>query len=81
MLETQEAPSIFTATSAVSLAGVLSAYLLASAAARRYLPRDGRWQDKTTFIWLVRPAIHQGTRETLKEAVRPGVRWSHSPDP
>lgn len=53
MLETQEAPSIFTATSAVSLAGVLAAYLLASTAAQKFLPKNGRWQDKVTFIWLV----------------------------
>ncbi|VDB91888.1 unnamed protein product [Peniophora sp. CBMAI 1063] len=53
MLETHEPPSIFTATSAVSLAGVLATYLLASTAARRFLPPKVRWQDKTTFIWLV----------------------------
>ena len=54
MLESQEPPSIFTATSAVSLAGVLAAYLFASTAARKFLPLNGRWQDKVTFIWLVR---------------------------
>jgi hypothetical protein len=48
-----EAPSIFTQTSAYSLAGVAGIGLLAHLGATALLPRNARWQDRFTFIWLV----------------------------
>jgi len=55
MLETTPPPSVFTATSACSLAGVAVIAIVASTAARTLLPKNGPWQDRVTFIWLVRP--------------------------
>ena len=54
MLESTQPPSVFTATSAYSLAGVAGIGLVASTAARALLPKNAPWQDRVTFIWLVR---------------------------
>lgn len=54
MLESTQAPSVFTATSAYSLAGVAGIALVATTAARALLPKNAPWQDRATFIWLVR---------------------------
>jgi hypothetical protein len=56
MLETAPPPppSVFTATSAYSLAGVAGIAIIATTAARKLLPRNAPWQDRVTFIWLVR---------------------------
>lgn len=55
MLETPlPSPSVFTATSAYSLAGVAGIAVIATTAAGRLLPKDAPWQDRVTFIWLVR---------------------------
>ncbi|KAH9060458.1 Emopamil-binding protein [Lactarius vividus] len=51
MLEASQ-PSVFTATSAYSLAGVAGIALVASTAARALLPKNAPWQDRVTFIWL-----------------------------
>ena len=47
-------PSVFTATSAYSLAGVAGIGIVATAAARTLLPKNAPWQDRVAFIWLVR---------------------------
>ncbi|KAI0289188.1 Emopamil-binding protein [Russula brevipes] len=58
MLETtQPPPSVFTATSAYSLAGVAAMAFLATAAARSLLPKNARWQDRVAFIWLTFDAL------------------------
>ena len=54
MLETVSPPSVFTATSAYSLAGVAGIAVVATTAARALLPKNAPWQDRVTFIWLVR---------------------------
>jgi hypothetical protein len=55
MLETPSpSPSVFTATSAYSLAGVAGIAIIAKTAAGTLLPRNARWQDRVAFIWLVR---------------------------
>ncbi|KAI0057795.1 Emopamil-binding protein [Artomyces pyxidatus] len=51
------APSIFTLTSAYSLAGVLGIYAAAHTASRALLPAHARWQDRFTFIWLTFDAL------------------------
>ncbi|KAG9315757.1 Emopamil-binding protein [Chiua virens] len=48
---------IFTLTSALSLAGVASVGLVATAAANTLLPKNARWQDRFTFIWLAFDAM------------------------
>jgi hypothetical protein len=58
MLETplsSPSVSVFTATSAYSLAGVAGIAVIATTAARTLLPKNAPWQDRITFIWLVRP--------------------------
>ncbi|KAF8264758.1 Emopamil-binding protein [Lactarius quietus] len=57
MLESTQAPSVFTATSAYSLAGVAGIALVASTAARALLPKNAPWQDRVTFIWLTFDAL------------------------
>jgi hypothetical protein len=55
MLETPlPSPSVFTATSAYSLAGVAGIAVIATTAAGTLLPKNAPWQDRVTFIWLVR---------------------------
>lgn len=54
MLELTQPPSVFTATSAYSLAAVAGIGVVASIAARALLPKNAPWQDRATFIWLVR---------------------------
>jgi hypothetical protein len=60
MLETTP-PSVFTATSAYSLAGVAGIAVIATTAARKLLPQNAPWQDRVTFIWLVRYLHHPQT--------------------
>jgi len=50
-------PSIFTLTSAFSLAGIAGIALLAYNASKYLLPRNARWQDRYTFIWLTFDAL------------------------
>ena len=45
--------SVFTETSAYSLAAVAMIGFTASTAANAFLPENARWQDRLTFIWLV----------------------------
>jgi hypothetical protein len=59
MLETPlPSPSVFTATSAYSLAGVAGIAVIATTAAGTLLPKNAPWQDRVTFIWLVRTTTH-----------------------
>jgi hypothetical protein len=59
MFETPSpSPSVFTATSAYSLAGVAGIAVIAKTAAGALLPRNAPWQDRVTFIWLVRTPSH-----------------------
>jgi hypothetical protein len=51
---TSNNPEIFTATSAYSLAGVAAMAFVAITGAKVLLPKNARWQDSFTFIWLVR---------------------------
>lgn len=51
-----EAPTIFTATSAYSLAFVAIVAVVAWVSANALLPKDAKWQDRFTWIWLVRNA-------------------------
>ncbi|KAA1469705.1 Emopamil-binding protein [Dentipellis sp. KUC8613] len=57
MPETSTSPSIFTATSAFSLAGVVGIGLVAYTASRALLPKTARTQDRFTFIWLTFDAL------------------------
>jgi len=50
-------PSVFTATSAFSLAGVAVIAIIATTAARTLLPNNARWQDRVAFIWLAFDAL------------------------
>lgn len=50
-------PEFFTATSAYSLAAVSAIAAVATLGARACLPKNARWQDRATFIWLVRPVV------------------------
>lgn len=45
--------TVFTLTSAISLAGVGAIGFIATACANILLPKHARWQDKFTFFWLV----------------------------
>lgn len=51
---TQVATSVFTTTSAFCLAAVAGIGVVAVTASRKLLPNDATWQDRWTFIWLVR---------------------------
>ena len=55
VLETTHSPAIFTEVSAYSLAAVAMIGYTASTAANAFLPKNARWQDRTTFVWLVSP--------------------------
>ncbi|KAI0045682.1 hypothetical protein FA95DRAFT_94417 [Auriscalpium vulgare] len=57
MIEDSPPKSIFTLTSAYSLAGVVVLGLTAHLAARALLPAKARWQDRATFVWLVFDAL------------------------
>ncbi|KJA24347.1 hypothetical protein HYPSUDRAFT_38777 [Hypholoma sublateritium FD-334 SS-4] len=52
-----DAPTIFTKTSAFSLAGVAGVGFLAYLGANKFLPKNARWQDRFTFIWLAFDAM------------------------
>lgn len=72
MLETAPPPTIFTATSAYSLAGVAGIGLVAFTASRALLPKNARSQDRFTFIWLVRVLylpIISGTHRLIREVL------------
>jgi len=49
--------SIFTLTSALSLAGVLVVGIIAYVGSKVFLPKNARWQDRYTFIWLAFDAM------------------------
>lgn len=51
---TSPQPPIFTETSAYSLAFVTAVGITAHVAAKALLPKNARWQDRVTFVWLVR---------------------------
>ncbi|THH20551.1 hypothetical protein EW146_g853 [Bondarzewia mesenterica] len=87
MLEATSTPSIFTLTSLFSLLGVAALGLTAYTASRAFLPKNAPWQDRFTFIWLVRtltsqlPArdvldIRMGTDDTVVVVL--DVRRAHS---
>ncbi|EIM85774.1 Emopamil-binding protein [Stereum hirsutum FP-91666 SS1] len=57
MLESEQAPTIFTATSAFSLAGVAGIGAVAYTASQALLPKNAKWQDRFTFIWLTFDAL------------------------
>lgn len=50
--------SVFTLTSALSLAGVAAIALLSVVGANALLPKNARCQDRFTFIWLVSSEEH-----------------------
>ncbi|KAH9979959.1 Emopamil-binding protein [Lactifluus volemus] len=54
---TPSTQSVFTATSAYSLAGVAALLVLAFTAERALLPKNASWQDRFTFIWLTFDAL------------------------
>jgi len=62
VLETTN-PTIFTATSAYSLAGVALVGAVAYTGSKILLPRGARWQDRYTFIWLAFDAMIHFTFE------------------
>jgi hypothetical protein len=45
--------TIFTKTSAYSLGGVVVVGLIAYIGSKIFLPKNARWQDRYTFVWLV----------------------------
>ncbi|THH06195.1 hypothetical protein EW145_g4250 [Phellinidium pouzarii] len=57
VLQTSEPPTLFTATSAYSLAAVAFIGFVAKTAAGALLPKSTRWQDKFAFIWLAFDAM------------------------
>ncbi|KAI0755023.1 Emopamil-binding protein [Daedaleopsis nitida] len=57
------APPIFTATSAYSLAFVAAVGLTGYLASKSLLPKNARWQDRFTFIWLAFDGIIHFTLE------------------
>ena len=57
MVQTSTPPTIFTATSAYSLAGVVTIGLLSYIGSKTLLPKNARWQDKATFAWLAFDAM------------------------
>ncbi|KAL5501698.1 hypothetical protein ACEPAH_8958 [Sanghuangporus vaninii] len=57
VLEMPEPPTIFTKTSAYSLAAVATIGFVAKTAAGTFLPKSARWQDKFAFIWLAFDAM------------------------
>jgi hypothetical protein len=63
MLELTQPPSVYTATSAYSLAAVAGIAVFASTAARALLPKNAPWQDRATFIWLTFDALIHFTFE------------------
>ncbi|KAF9046751.1 Emopamil-binding protein [Panaeolus papilionaceus] len=48
---------VFTKVSAFSLAGVLGVGTVAYLASKTFLPKNARWQDRYTFIWLAFDAL------------------------
>ncbi|PCH40113.1 hypothetical protein WOLCODRAFT_88478 [Wolfiporia cocos MD-104 SS10] len=63
MADTSVAPTIFTATSAYSLAFVAVVGVVAYVSANALLPKNARWQDRFTWIWLAFDAMIHFTFE------------------
>jgi hypothetical protein len=49
--------AVFSATSAYSLAGVSALATIAFIGSKTLLPKNAKWQDKATFIWLAFDAM------------------------
>jgi len=56
---TQVEDPVFTAASVFSLATVATMAVIAVTARRKLLPQNTPWQDRWTFIWLVRTILHE----------------------
>lgn len=54
MSSSAEALPVFTQSSAYSLAFVAVVGVAAYISCQKYLPRNASWQDRFTWIWLVR---------------------------
>ncbi|KAJ3477378.1 hypothetical protein NLI96_g10499 [Meripilus lineatus] len=63
MATAEAAPTIFTATSAYSLAFVTVVAVVAWQSANVFLPKNARWQDRFTWIWLAFDAMIHFTFE------------------
>jgi len=48
---------VFTETSAYSLAGVFTIGVIAYIGSKSFLPKNARWQDRYTFVWLAFDAL------------------------
>jgi hypothetical protein len=59
-----DAPTIFTKTSAYSLGGVVTVGFIAYLGSKTFLPKNARWQDRYTFVWLVNFIDHHVDRVT-----------------
>jgi hypothetical protein len=46
-------PQIFTLTSAISLGAVATIGVVAYIGSKTLLPKNAKWQDRFTFIWVV----------------------------
>jgi hypothetical protein len=57
MMESTQGSSFFTLTSAISLAAVAVAGLLAYVGSRALLPKNAKSIDRCAFIWLVKTLI------------------------
>ncbi|KII86649.1 hypothetical protein PLICRDRAFT_262774 [Plicaturopsis crispa FD-325 SS-3] len=57
MATTTPPPTLFTATSFYSLAGVAAIGLVSYASSKALLAKNARWQDRFTFIWLMFDAL------------------------
>lgn len=79
VVETTAAPEFFTTTSAYSLAAVSLIGFGASTAANAFLPENARWQDRLTFVWLVRRSLlHRLSAAMLMWMARRLMRQSTS---
>jgi len=56
MLDTKS-PQLFTATSAISLLAVTFLGIIAYVGSKLLLPKNAKWQDRFTFIWLAFDAM------------------------
>ncbi|KIL62007.1 hypothetical protein M378DRAFT_166152 [Amanita muscaria Koide BX008] len=62
-MSSSSSTSIFTPTSAISLAGVAAIGVVAYIGSKVLLPKNTRWQDRYTFIWLAFDALVHFTLE------------------
>jgi len=53
MDKTSTTSQIFTATSAGSLTAIAAVGLIAHFGSKALLPKNAKWQDRFTFMWLV----------------------------